>query len=424
MLDVFVIAVGIVAFALLSRRLESWWVTMPMAFVTTGAVMEFTGTVDLEVAIEQVSVLAEITLAVILFSDAARMNVGRVRSEAALPARLLLVGLPLAIAVGTLFSWWILPGLSLAAAALIASVLAPTDAALGEAIVSDPTVPVRVRDALNVEAGLNDGLAVPAVLLFIDLVKDDLDTGNDWAIFLVRQIGGGVALGLVAGAGIAWLVGLALRHRTIDPLFGQLATLATAVALFTAAGELDVNQFIAAFVGGLSFGAMLDDATAAHLDEYTADTGMLLAAVAFFAFGNLFVADALGSIDLRIVVCALLLLTVARMLPVLIATLGMGLQAPTIGFLGWFGPRGLASIVFGILLLEEELPAGDELFDVVALVVVSSVFLHGLTATPGAQAYGRWYTANESASMPESVEMETRRLRRRSRDDHPVESDS
>lgn len=424
MLDVFVIAVGVIAFALFSRRLEAWWVTMPMVFVTAGAVMEFTGTVDLEVAIEPVSVLAEITLAVILFSDAARMNVGRVRSEAALPARLLLVGLPLTIAFGTVLSWWVLPGLSFAAAALIASVLAPTDAALGEAIVSDPTVPIRVRDALNVEAGLNDGLAVPAVLLFIDLVNDDLQSGNDWAIFLVRQIGGGVTLGLAAGTGIAWLIGLAIRHRTIDPLFSQLATLATAVALFAAAGELGANQFIAAFVGGLAFGSALDDATAAHLDEYTADTGMLLATVAFFAFGNLFVSDALGSLDVRIVVCAVLLLTVGRMLPVLVATMGMGLGAPTIGFLGWFGPRGLASIVFGILLLEGDLPAGDELFDVVALVVVSSVFLHGLSATPGAQAYGRWYEAREDAAMPESIGTETRRLRRRSRDDHPVEADS
>lgn len=412
MLDVLVIALGIIAFALVSRRLESWWITMPMVFVTGGALMESTGTVDLEVAIEEVAALAEITLAVILFSDAARMNVGRVRSEAALPARLLLVGLPLTIALGTVVSWWTLPGLSLAAAALIASVLAPTDAALGEAIVSDPSVPVRVRDALNVEAGLNDGLAVPAVLLFIDLVNDDLDSSTDWATFLLRQIGGGVTLGLVAGGGIAWLIGLALRHRTIDPLFGQLATLATAVVLFAAGGELDANQFIAAFVGGLAFGSVLDDATAEHLDEYTGDTGTLLAAIAFFTFGNLFVADALGTLDVRIVVCSLLLLTVGRMLPVAIATLGMGLRRPTVGFLGWFGPRGLASIVFGILLLEEELPAGDELFDVVALVVVSSVFLHGLTATPGAQAYGRWFERHGESSMPESVEMPTRRLRR------------
>jgi NhaP-type Na+/H+ or K+/H+ antiporter len=415
MLDVFVIATGIVVYALVSHRLESWWVTMPMVFVAAGALMEFTGTVDLEVAIEQVSLLAEVTLAVILFSDAVRMNVGRVRSEAALPTRLLLVGLPLTIALGTLISWSILPGLSLAAAGLIASVVAPTDAALGEAIVSDPTVPVRVRDALNVEAGLNDGLAVPAVLLFIGLVNDDLDSRNEWATFLVRQIGGGVALGLVAGGGVAWLIVLARRHHTIDPLFGQLATVATAVALFAAAGELDANQFIAAFVGGLAFGSVLDDTTAARLDEYTTDTGVLLASVAFFIFGNLFVADALGSVDLRIVVCALLLLTVGRMVPVLVATLGMGLRMPTIGFLGWFGPRGLASIVFGILLLEEELPAGDELFDVVALVVVSSVFLHGLTATPGAQAYGRWFEHRNEPSMPESVEMPTRRLRRRHR---------
>ena len=412
--DILAIAIAVVVYALVSRRLARWWVTMPMVFVTAGAVMEMSGTVDLEVAIEQVSILAEVTLAVILFSDAVRMNVGRLRSEAGLPARLLLIGLPLTIAFGALVNWWLLPGLSFAAAALIASVLAPTDAALGEAIVSDRSVPVRVRDALNVEAGLNDGLAVPAVLLFIDLVNDDLDSQSEWSRFLVRQIGGGVALGLVGGAAIAWLVVMALRWRWIEPLFGQLATLATALALFLAAGEIDANQFIAAFVGGLAFGAVVRDDVADHLDEYTADTGELLATVAFFTFGNLFVAEAVRSLDWRIVVCALVLLTLGRMLPVAVATLGMGLRVPTVAFLGWFGPRGLASIVFGILLLEEELPDGDALFDVVALVVVASVFLHGITATPGAAAYGRWYAGHvESASMPEGIAMPASRLRRR-----------
>ena len=128
-------------------------------------------------------------------------------------------------------------------------------------------------------------------------------------------------------------------------------------------------------------------------DEYTTDSGTLLASIAFFVFGNLFIVPAIDSLDWRVAVCAVAALTVVRALPVAVAMTGLGLRPPTIAFLGWFGPRGLASILFGIILLEEGLDAGDELFDVIALTVLASVFLHGLTARPGAAAYGRWFAA-------------------------------
>jgi NhaP-type Na+/H+ or K+/H+ antiporter len=420
MVDGLVIASVVLAYALVSRRLETWWISMPMVFVTAGALFQFTGTVELEFAVEAVSHLAEFTLAVILFGDAVRMNVGRVRANVGLPARLLLVALPLTIIAGAFVNWLVIPGISLAAAALVASILAPTDAALGEAIVSDPAVPPRIRDGLNVEAGLNDGLVVPAVLAFIDLTRGELDSSQDWATFILRQIGGGIAFGVVAGVGVALTIRFARSRGWIDPLYGQLATLGTALATFILAGELDVNQFIAVFVGGLAFGATLDDIVADDLDEYTADTGVLLATIAFFVFGNLFVADALGSLTWHVVVAAMLLLTVCRIVPVAIATRGLGLRTPTVMFLGWFGPRGLASIVFGILLLEEDLPVSQELFEIVALVVVSSVFLHGLSATPGAAAYGRWYRAAHPGHVTsESVPVVLRRTRRRIRTTAP-----
>lgn len=416
MVDGLVVASVVLAYALVSRQLESWWVSMPMVFVAAGALFQFTGTVELEYAVESVSHLAEFTLAIILFGDAVRMNVGRVRADVGLPARLLLISLPLTIVAGALVNWWILPGLSLAAAALVASIVAPTDAALGEAIVSDPAVPPRIRDALNVEAGLNDGMVVPAVLIFMDLTSGELDSSQDWATFIVRQIGGGVALGVVAGLVVALALRAARAHNWMDPLYGKLATLSTAVATFLLAGELDVNQFIAVFVGGLAFGAALDDAVADELDEYTADTGVLLATAAFFVFGNLFVADALGSLSWHVFVAAVLLLTVCRVVPVAISTIGLGLHPRTILFVGWFGPRGLASIVFGIMLLEEQLAVSQALFEIVALVVVLSVFLHGLSATPGAAAYGRWYrAAHPERVASESVPVELRRIPQRVR---------
>lgn len=412
--DAVVMAITIVLFALVSHRLERWWVTMPIVFVATGAALDLTDVIRLDVATGQVGVLAEVALAVILFGDAVRMNVPDLRRHAQLPARLLLIGLPLTIALGALVTWIVLDGLTFWAAMLVAAVLAPTDAAVGEAIVTDESVPLRIRQALNVEAGLNDGLVVPVVVLCLELLRDDLRSGGDWIRFLVEQIGGGALIGSIVGG----LGALALRRSRslgwIDGLYGQIATLALAVVAFATALQLEWNGFIAAFVAGLAFGAVLDDRTADHLDEYTSDSGVLLAMLSFFVFGNLFIRPAFDHLSVGVVVCALAALTIGRMIPVVIATSFMGLRLPTIGFVGWFGPRGLASIVFGILLLEEELDGADQLFGVIALTVLASVVLHGLSATPLAAAYGRWYSgmAHEHAAMAETrpvVEVRARR---------------
>ncbi len=400
-----------VLFALVSDRLRRWWITMPMVCVASGAALELTGTVDLAVAIDEVAILAEVTLAVILFGDAVRMDARTLRRRAELPMRLLLIGLPLSIALGTFLAWWLLPGVSLAAAGLVASILAPTDAALGEAVVSDRSVPIRIRDALNVEAGLNDGLAVPAVVLFLELTEGDTRTWSDWLEFVARQIGGGLLLGVAVGGAGGWMLGRARARAWMEGLFAQLALLGLAVLTFTAAIELGVNAFVAAFVAGLAAGTVLDE-VAEHLDDYTTDSGSLLAAVAFFVFGNLFVADALGTIDAAVIVCAVATLTVGRLVPVVAATALMGLRRPTIAFLGWFGPRGLASIVFGVVVLEAELDVGDELFDVIALTVLLSVFAHGLSATPGAARYGAWYSRVKRDEMAEAAPAMERRLRR------------
>ncbi|MDJ0767530.1 MAG: cation:proton antiporter [Ilumatobacter sp.] len=409
--DVLTVAVCIVGYALICRRVSAWWVTMPIVFVALGVATDALEIVELDIAIDEVAILAEVTLAVILFADAVRMNVNELRRGAELPLRLLLIGLPLTVAMSTVMTWWLL-GTTFWAAALIAAVLAPTDAAVGEAVVADPSVPQRIRQALNVEAGLNDGLIVPAFVLFAELTLDETRSGSEWAEFVIRQVGGGLVAGVVAGGLGAYVLGLAMRAGWTEGVYSQVGTLALAVATFVAATELDVNAFIAAFVAGLAFGTILDDETADHLDEYTADSGALLAMVAFFVFGNLFVIDAFDSTRWQVLVCAALALTAGRMIPVAIATSFTGLQRPTVAFLGWFGPRGLASIVFGVLLLEEELPDADDLFGVITLTVLASIVLHGLSASPGAAAYGRWYARHEAIPMPESEPTIDRRLRR------------
>ncbi len=413
--EVCIVAAVLLAFSLVSRRTSKLPVTMPMVLVAAGAVSEATGAVTLDTEIGAVVLIAEVTLAVILFGDAVRINVSALRNDAGLPGRLLLVGLPISVALGTVMTAALLTDLSWAEAALVAAILSPTDAALGTAVVSDEAVPLRVRQGLNVESGLNDGMVLPAVLLFIALSTDEETTAGFWGRFVLRQVGLGVVVGLAIGAGGAWLLTKALDRNWVEGIYAQLGTLCVAVLAFAGALAAESNGFIAAFIAGLAFGHIADDETAEHLDEYTEDTGQLLAAVAFFLFGNLFVSDALDSTTVWVVLCALGTLTIGRIIPVWIALTGMGAAWPTRLFIGWFGPRGLASIAFGLLLLEEEsLEGAEELFAVIALVVLASVVLHGASASWGARRYGRWFatmTDDELDEMPEAMPVIPRRNR-------------
>jgi NhaP-type Na+/H+ or K+/H+ antiporter len=403
--EVTLVGLAIVAFALVSARVGRFAVTMPMVFVTLGALTDALGWVELDIETEGVTLVGELTLAVILFGDAVRIDVSAVRRELGLPARLLAFALPLSIILGTGMILVLLPDLDLWEAALVAAVLAPTDAALGQAVIEDDAVPLRVRQGLNVESGLNDGLVVPVVLVLIALVAGESSTdAGFWGRFVLRQISLGVVIGVTTGAVGAWLVAGADKRQWMEGIYAQLATLALALVAFAAALAAGANGFIAAFLAGLSFGAVTGETLADRLDEYTEDTGRLLAIVALFLFGNLFVNEAISVTTLAIVACSIAALTVGRIAPVAVATAGMGASWRTTLFVGWFGPRGLASILFGLLLLEEELSSADELFAIIAWTVVASVFLHGATASWGARAYGRWYATmsdDEKETMPE-----------------------
>lgn len=410
--EVCVIAAGLIGYGLVSRRIERWPLSMPMIFVALGSCAEATGLVALSTETAQVAVLAEVTLAVILFGDAVRTNARSLGHDLALPGRLLVAGLPLTIGLTTVLVVVVLPGLSWAEAALVAAVLAPTDAALGKAVVDDESVPRRIRRSLNVESGLNDGMVLPAVLIFVALATGEQTTAGFWASFVLQQVGLGVVLGIVTGGAGAWLLSRAQRRGWVEGMYAQLSTLALAVLAFAGAQAAGANGFIAAFVAGLAFGTVGSDTD--HLVEFTEDSGQLLAVVAFFVFGNVFVNDSLASLSVGVVAVAVLVLTVGRMLPVALVMTGTGAAVPTKVFVGWFGPRGLASIAFGLLLLEEELAGGEELFAIIALTVVASIVLHGASAAAGAQAYGRWWAAmaaTDRQSMPESLPVPAGRSR-------------
>ncbi len=415
--DVAVVALVLALFALVSRRIGPTVISAPMVFVAAGLVTgpDVADLVDLGLELEAVDVLGELTLAILLFSDASRIDTRALRREYMLPARLLGIGLPLTVALGTGVLMLLVDGVGVWEAALIAAILAPTDAALGQEVVTDPAVPARIRQGLNVESGLNDGLVVPAVALFLALAVDEEDTGSAgfWARFVFEQIGVALVVGLAVGMIGAWALDRSAARGWLDPIYAQLATFALAVGAVTASVQLDGNGFIAAFVAGMTFGHVSGDAE--HLAEYTEDTAQLAAAVSFFVFGNVLLGPALDDVDLAIVVCALATLTVGRMVPVAVALIGSRAAPPTVAFIGWFGPRGLASILFGLQLLEEDLPGATDLFAVVAWTVVFSVGLHGATAAWGARRYGAWWSDmsdDEKTSMPEGVDAPEQRPRR------------
>jgi sodium/hydrogen antiporter len=381
------------AFGLVSRRLERTVVTAPMVFVAGGLAAEWAGVVHFGAAAhdaggsrEAVFLVAEVALVLLLFTDAARIDPRALRGNA-IPVRLLLIGLPLSIGLGTLLALLLLTDLETWECAIVSAVLAPTDAALGQAVVSSPVLPLRVRQALNVESGLNDGGSVPFLALFIALAAAEEGLTGGWLRFALEQIGYGTVIGAAIGAA----GGLTLRRTTdrgwTTPAFQQLALAALAVIAWFVADEAGGNGFIAAFVGGGAAGMAAGSLRERVLD-FAEQDGELLNLAVFFIFG-VFAADALSDTTWRIVTYAVLSLTVIRMVPVAVAVIGLGLRPSSIAFLGWFGPRGLASVILALVVVDEEpgLAGLNQIFLAMTVTVLLSVFAHGITATPLTRRY-------------------------------------
>ena len=400
-----IVALLILAFGLVSGRLQHSVITPPMVFVTFGLLVSpaVLGLVDLDTGNELVRALAELTLILVLFTDAARINLNALRRDYHLPLRLLGIGLPLTIAFGTLLGAVLFDYLAFWEAAVVAAILAPTDAALGQTVVSNPRVPARIRQALNVESGLNDGLALPIVLVFLAMAgtAEDPELGF-WANFTAAQI----VLGPLVGVGVGYLGGrlvyLGTRTGWMNHSFQQLSALALSLLAFALAELVGGNGFIAAFTAGLTIGNAFRQVCGC-LYEFAEAEGQLLALLTFMIFGGVLVWPMLGQLNWLIALYGVLSLAVVRMLAVAFSLIGAGLQPDTFLFLGWFGPRGLASIVFGLLALERSNIAGrEEIFAIVIATVLLSVFAHGLTAAPGTN----WYAARaeEMKAEPDMAE--------------------
>jgi sodium/hydrogen antiporter len=393
------------AYALLSRRLENSVISAPLFFVAVGVVAgpHALDVVHVELTHGTAFHVAELALALLLFSDAAGVDLQGLRGNASLPGRLLGIGMTATIALGMAVGAVVLTDLDFWEAAILAAVLAPTDAALGRTVVSSPLVPARVRQALNVESGLNDGLSVPFLALFIAIAGEEtLPNARDWLQFALEQIGLGTLIGLAVGGAGAWVVERASERGLMTGVFEQFAALSLAVLAFLLADEAGGNGFIAAFVGGLAAGRM-GAVCGKRVFAFTEEEGQLLSFAVFFLFG-LASLEFLQHADWEIALYAALSLTLVRMLPVALSTAGMGFRASSVLFMGWFGPRGLASIILVLVVAEEvpELPGLQTILATVTMTVLASVVLHGVSAPVLSRLYAR-RVERMSADAPESL---------------------
>ena len=392
LISVAIVAAGLLVFSLVSGRLDGTVLTPPIAFIAFGFVIGAGGfaVTDLDPGHAGVHLIAEVTLVLVLFTDAARIDLGSLRRDHNVPQRMLVVGLPLTMLLGGLFAAWVFPDFSWWEAFLLAALLAPTDAALGQAVVSAKSVPSRIRQAINVESGLNDGIALPAVLLFAALAGAEQEaTAGDWLTIAALQITLGPLIGGVVGFIGARCIDSAAERGWAGQAFQGIGILALALYCFALSELAGGNGFIAAFIGGMVFGNSVRN-PCTFLFEFMETEGQLLTLVTFLIFGATLLPEGLHHIDGTTLVYAILSLTVIRMLPIALSLLGTGLRGPTVVFLGWFGPRGLASILFLLLILEDTVVQHRrEIFAVTILTVTLSALLHGITSGPFSRLFGQ-----------------------------------
>lgn len=388
-----ILAVFGFAFSVVAGRIERSRVSGPIIFIFFGLLAgpQFLGFINFDIEAVELRVVADLTLALVLFIDAANADLKTLRTHAAIPRRMLLFGLPLCIILGAWTGTVIFPGLGLWEVCLLATMLAATDAALGKGVVTNEAVPDRVRQGLNAESGLNDGLAVPFLFMFLALATgaSDPDQGAGLAVKLVlKEIGIGIAVAVVLVNIAVPVLRFARDHGWITDIWRQIPVVTLSLACFAVAQALHGSGFIASFVGGLIFGFFARERTHALV---LAGEGIaeLLAMLTWVMFGAVMVGQYWAIMTWDVVIYSLLSLTVIRMLPMLLALTGTGETFETKLFLAWFGPRGLASIVFLIIVGGSDLPSKSLMIQVVTCTITLCVIAHGLSANIWANRLAR-----------------------------------
>lgn len=390
--ELVLLAVFVFLYSTIAGGLEKTMVTGPMVFTLVGLIIGPLGLGWLEVELDNDSlrVLADITLALVLFIDAANADLNVLKRFLRIPGRMLAIGMPLTIALGFGVGLLLFNELSVFELAILATMLAATDAALGKGVITNKLVPARIREGLNVESGLNDGIAVPILFLFIALAVN-FDTGGSSFIFALKLVAQEVGIGLVVGLGVAALgagiLKICWKRGWITEIWMQLPVVALALACFSIAQTLHGSGYVAAFVGGLLFGYFKTKKK--HQLMLAAEgTSETMALVTWIMFGSAVLGQAMGYFSWQVLLYSILSLTVIRMLPMFISLTGTGESSTSKLFLGWFGPRGLASIVFAVIVLNNNVENGGLLAMIVACTVTFSIFAHGLTANIFARKLG------------------------------------
>jgi NhaP-type Na+/H+ or K+/H+ antiporter len=414
-----IVAAAFVAFALASRRLSRTAITGPMVFVTVGLVLgpEVLDLFQAPPELDIIDLLLEGTLVVVLFTDASAVSSSDWRQEAAIPGRLLAVGLPLTIGAGWALAGLLFSDLNAWEAAILGTMLAPTDAALGKAVVSNPRVPQRVRQALNVESGLNDGIALPVFVVFLEAARaaeQSLDL-TDFVEELIPEVGVAVLVGVAVGGLGALVVRRARDEGSASAYWLQIAFVALAVLAFAVADPLGGSGFIAAWVAGATFGRVRRE-TEDELHEFAEETGDVLTMLSFLVFG-LALGTVLTEATWEMVLYGVLSLAVIRVAAVFVAMIGSGLEPVSVLYLGWFGPRGLATLILTLSVVDATELDGAATISGAALIAVGlSVFAHGATAWWGSNTYADWIEARpEPDDLEEAEDVPHVRLPRRSR---------
>ncbi len=387
------LAIFAFAFSVIAGRVERSAVSGPIIFIAFGLLAGPVGLgfLDMDVDALELRVIADLTLALVLFIDASNADLKTLRSHATIPRRMLMIGLPLCIALGAFAGTLVFPGVSLFELCILATMLAATDAALGKGVVTNKAVPARVREGLNVESGLNDGLCVPVLFVFLALATGATGEGGSTELALklvIEEIGIGVAVAVVLVTIAVGLIRYSGKRGWFTDIWFQIPVVMLALACFATAQTLHGSGYIAAFVGGLLFGYFAQE----HTHKLVlAGEGIaeLLAMLTWLVFGSVFMGQYWADMTWDVVIYSLLSLTVIRMLPVILALSGTGEIFETKLFLSWFGPRGLASIVFLIIVGGSDLPAESVLIHTVVCTVTLCVIAHGVTANPWATRLAR-----------------------------------
>jgi len=387
-----ILALFIFTYSLVAGRIQRSVISGPMVFVVAGFLLgpSALGWFKGNAASEDLRVLADLTLAIVLFNDAATADLSVLKRQFQIPSRMLLLGLPGIIVLGFGLAVLIFDGLSIYEAAILATMLAATDAALGKAVITNEAVPARLREGLNVESGLNDGICVPILLFFIALTVTTEHGGHSTSalMLIAQELGIGMAVGLILALAGTRLLRWCMQQGWVTEIWMQLTVVGLAVACFSVADSLHGSGYIAAFTGGMLFGYL--EKTSTHKLVLAAEgTGEALALVTWMLFGAMVIGPALKLFSWDVVIYALLSLTVIRMLPIFLSLAGSGEGVSSRLFLGWFGPRGLASIVFAIMVINEGVPNAELLTLVVTCTVFLSLIAHGISANPLARWLGK-----------------------------------